>query len=518
MQKVPALSLLLRNPALSGLALGLGLGFLACSADPAVSAAVPAADAGSNVTPPPSPASDAGAAPVETGPFAPQPDESEGLVNVSADLDALLEKGTLKTACAQYRGGKTDRRSKLRCGKAMFFYESFGTLGVPAVIVKFMAKNFPDELGIGFSKLGLVPDPTSEDSLPLGFGPTTKINGTIDALAFTCASCHFAQLPDGRYAVGAPNHRYDYGKHILAITIAPGLGMGTGNPADHDPLAVTAVKPIVDRLSGSLKLKAEFGLGLVGLLGAPQPTLSKEVESWYASWRTGTMDFMIAPLPVDDDVHVVSKIIGLWGVARPEEAATSGMSSSLLGWSGSTKGLDEFIKGFAALGGVGNLPTDEETSPLIEYIYSLRAPSNPAPPPADLVATGQKLYAEKQCASCHDGPRGSGKRAYTFDEIGTDSELSRWADADRDGKPCCNTDVVPAVLTGGVKSPRLVGMWALERFLHNGSLSSLEQLFCLDDGRPSVGTAPMRSDGHAFTCNDLTSPEKRALIAYLRAH
>ena len=158
-------------------------------------------------------------------PFAPQPDESEGLTNVSADLNAVLENGQLAGACDRYKAGATDRKTLLLCGKWQFFYEAWGTAGMPASLVTFEAKNFPAELGAGFSKLGMIPDPTSTDMLPLGLAPT-KPTGTIQNLAFTCASCHFGKLSDGRYAVGAPNHGYDYGRMILSLVVAPTVGLG----------------------------------------------------------------------------------------------------------------------------------------------------------------------------------------------------------------------------------------------------------------------------------------------------
>ncbi len=449
-------------------------------------------------------------------PFAPQPEESEGLTNVSADLDALLEHGTLAGACDRYRAGATDRKTMLLCGKWMFFYETFGTFGIPATLVKFMAGNFPAELGLGFEKLGMVRDPGSPDRLPLGIAPTTPINGNIDALAFTCASCHFARLPDGRYAVGAPNHRYDYGGHILALTVAPGVGTGLSERSAHDPGAIAKVQPVLDRLAGDSTLRNQFLLALLPLASIDMPAVSTAVEHAYSTWPTGTLDFMIAPLPLDDMAHTVSKMIGLWGIPRPAEIATSGMSSALLAWTGDAQSLDEFVRGFATLGGTAP-PTAAQMQPLLEYIYSLRAPENPTPPDPALVATGATLFASKGCLDCHAGPRGSGKRAYSFAEVGTDPAMARWADPELSGNACCNLQITPGQLTHGIKSPRMVGMWALTRFLHNGSLSSLEQLFCVDE-RPPTGSEPLRTDGHAFTCDGLGDDEKRALIAYLRAH
>lgn len=457
-------------------------------------------------------------APVVNGdPFAPQPDESEGLTNTSADLDALLEHGALAGACDRYRGGQTDRKTMLLCGKWMYFYETFGTFGVPAVLAKFMVKNFPAEIGPGFTKLGLVEDPGSADDLPLGLAPTAPINGNVEAVAFTCASCHFGQLPDGRYAVGAPNHRYDYGTHILALTVAPMVGTGLGQASAHDAAAIAKVQPVLDRLASDGALKTKFLLALAPLASISMPAMTQATEHAYATWPKGTLDFMMAPLPVDDGAHTVSKMIGLWGIPRPAEVTASGMSSAMLAWTGDALSLDEFVKGFATLGGSAP-PTDAQMRPLLEYIYSLRAPANPNPPAAALVSQGEELYASKGCKTCHQGPRGSGLKPYTFAEVGTDPAMARWADPDLSGTACCGLPIMPGQLTHGVKSPRLVGTWALGKFLHNGALSSLDELFCLGGGRPPVGSEPMRTDGHAYTCDGLTEDQKRALMAYLLAH
>jgi hypothetical protein len=447
-------------------------------------------------------------------PFAPQSDESAGLTNVSADLDALLEHGERAGACDRYRGGATDHKTLLECGKWQFFYDPFGTVGMPAPLITFMAKNFPSELGLGFSKLGMVPDPAATDHLPLGIAPTTPGNTT--SVSFTCAGCHFGRLPDGRYAVGAPNHAFDYSTLILSMTLAPTVGTGMSQASAHDAAAIAKVQPILDRLAADSNLKNQFLLTLLPLAGMSAPAMSTEVEREYASWPVGTMDFMIAPLPIDDNVHTVSKIIGLWGIPRPAEQTASGMSTALLAWTGDARSLDEFVRGFATLGGVAP-PTDDEMRPLIEYIYSLRAPANPTPPDPALVTAGAALYTSKGCITCHDGPRGSGRRAYTFTEIGTDSAMAKWADPTLSGSACCGLDIQPGQLTHGIKSPRMVGVWALGRYLHDGTLGTLDQLFCLTP-RPPVGQEPLRTDGHDFTCSNLTDDEKHALEAYLLAH
>jgi hypothetical protein len=444
-------------------------------------------------------------------PFAPQPDTSEGLTNTSADLDALLEHGALEGACDAWDLDKTNRHKKLLCGKSMFFYEGFGTIGVPQTLLEFFGNEFPTVSGTAWSGIGLVPDPNHE-GLPLGVAPGAPL-GSVPTLAFTCAACHFGPLPDGRYSVGAPNHDYDYGEHILAISL-PAKSVAPGfNAADHDAAAIEKAQPYIDALNADRGLKLRLLFDLLPLLGAQQPTFSPEIEGHYAGWLTGTMDFMMAPLPLDDGVHTVSKILSLWGLPSPQEAADNDMQNELLAWTGGAESLIEFLDGFVAIGdGAGTDWTHERLSPLQEYILSLRPPENPSPPSSSSVERGRALFSSKGCLACHDGPRGMGRQTYPFDEIGTDDAMKAWGDPELDGTFCCNFDGTP---THALKSPRLVGLWAQGRFLHNGSVGSLEELLCLSPRTPSSLQA-QGSAGHEYGC-ELSVDDRTALAAFLRS-
>ena len=454
-------------------------------------------------------------------PFAVQPDTSAGLTNTSADLNAVLENGTLAGACDRYwkDAANADRKSLLLCGKQMYFYETFGTQGVPKSFPKFLIDNFPDDVGAGFAKFGMVADPSSTDHFPLGLAPSAKFAGSLDAVAFTCASCHFAKLSDGRYSVGAPNHGYEYGKSILAMAIFPTAALS--GTSGHDPDAVVVVQPHIDKANSNIVLKAALIGTLLPLItsGGMMPNFPATAEHHYAQWKSGTMDFLMEPLPVNDNVHVVSKISALWGLPTDDEIKSSGMVNAMIGLSGNGPSLLGFAQKFISVGG-GDLAAwpDEKLQPLLEYVYSLRAPQNPSPPVATLVAQGKQLFADKGCTSCHDGPRGSGKRVYTFEEIGSDDALKYWLDPDLTGTPCCGFSLSNGdKLTHGVKSPRLVGQWALSRFLHNGSVGSLEDLFCVGGARGKVTDQAFGDRGHNLTCDGLSSDEKTALIAFLKS-
>ncbi|MCA9774980.1 MAG: hypothetical protein KC466_21350, partial [Myxococcales bacterium] len=130
----------------------------------------------------------------------------------------------------------------------------------------------------------------------------------------------------------------------------------------------------------------------------------------------------------------------------------------------------------------------------------------------------RRLFDAKGCLACHGGARGASKRFYGYDEIGTEDAMMRWMDADLDGTPCCGIDLGPGeFITHGIKAPRLVGLWAQKRFLHNGSVDSLEDLFCRNGPRPTIADGPFSDRGHRFTCDGLTDGEKDALVAYLEA-
>jgi hypothetical protein len=454
-----------------------------------------------------------------SNPFAPQPDTSEGLTNVSPDLGALLERGALKDACAAWQSEPTNRRAKLLCGKAMFFYEGFGTAGFPKSFVTWLISSFPDEVGPGFEKLGLIADPSSAERLPLGFAPG-KPFGTakVETAAFTCASCHFARLPDGRYAVGAPNHGFRYGATNLMVSLLPSFAIPGADAGAHDPAALAVIRPLRDRMAQDPAINVALVAAALPLLGSTPPTFSAENEHHYASWRTGTMDFFIQPLEFDDGVHTISKIPALWGIPDERELAREGLGSVMISWTGGTVSLLNFARSFVSLGGGDRVAwPDARFEPLLDYLTSLRAPLDPAPPPAPSIERGSALFASRGCLGCHDGPRGSGRKLYDYAEIGTDDALKRYTDPDLDGTPCCGITFEPGdIVSHELKSPRLVGLWTMTRLLHNGALDSLEQLLCLE-ARPGTTETAYGSQGHTFGC-DAPEEERRAIVDYLRAH
>ena len=208
--------------------------------------------------------------------------------------------------------------------------------------------------------------------------------------------------------------------------------------------------------------------------------------------------------------------VSIMGIPSPDERAEAGMEHALLGHTSNTRSLANFAMQFVTLGG------GDETAWTTEKmshggIYSqFGGPVGPKRDP-ETVTRGARLYQESGCMSCHQGPRGSGLRLFSFEDIGTDDALKYWMDPTGTGSGMSGVDMGEDTVTNALKSPRLVGLWTMDRFLHNGSVESLEDLLCLDDGRPSVEGYGYGAHGHMYGC-DLAPADKMDLIHYLNAH
>ena len=433
-----------------------------------------------------------------------------GLTNTSFVLEEVLEYGALEDACDLYYQFPNDEDLRLRCGKAMFFYEGFGGLGIPQPLLDFVSTKFPDELGPAFSEYGMIPDPYSEEGRPIGYGMGSPM-GSVDTLAYSCASCHFGQLPDGRYSVGMSNNQYAAGKQFLSLMLLPQSVMPGFDDAEHDSDALDIIEPLREKLWNSPLLFAQMGWNLLPLLWESDmsaASITRDVEEAYASWKTGTMDVFIPPLPIDDETHIVSKIPTIWSIPNEREQQEFDMDSAMLSWNGGSPSLDHFVGGFLALGDSESWSI-EDVEPLLAYLETLKAPSTLESLEEVQVNTGRELF-NNECLTCHQGYQGSSIELYSFDEIGTDDQMKYILDPELDGVSVSGVDASP---THQIKAPRLTGVWAKERLLHNGSVESLEELFCMEgprtDSRPIFGNV-----GHTYGC-DWSETEKINIIEFL---
>jgi hypothetical protein len=442
-------------------------------------------------------------------------------VDQSKSLDAVLENGTLGGACDRYRENPDSRNLMLKCGKYMFFYESFDTPGVPLPLLQTLMNNLPEHVGTGFERLGYIKDPYSTEQLPLGFGKSFSY-GTVEARAFTCAACHFAQAADGTYVVGLGNHQLDYGMTLLNMMIVPMVASGIESADKYDAEVIAKIQPELDWIAANGKAPAILADMITvgqGMAGSPSPLgeVLAETPRLWTLWQPGVLDFFTSPFP-EDEYHIPIRIPSLWEIPTPEEVGQLHLPHAMLSAAGGGDSMWSFIQGFITTSRGETRWSDDDVRPIVEYIYSLQHPQNPQSADTGQVSDGRRVFENAGCGGCHNGKSFGGSRIFGFEEIGTDATLKHFSDPDLDGVLCCDLELLgDSELTHGLKAPHLSGIWAHRVFLHNGSVTSLEELLCYDGPRPAAsGEQGMSNGGHEFGC-DLPAADKDALLAFLRS-
>jgi cytochrome c peroxidase len=143
---------------------------------------------------------------------------------------------------------------------------------------------------------------------------------------------------------------------------------------------------------------------------------------------------------------------------------------------------------------------------LMAFVISIEAPENEAPR-GDPEKRGEEIFREQKCHDCHSGPSYTSGRVIDWKMIGTDPERIR------NGFP------------KGYKVPSLLRLDLARLYLHDGSLTALEQLFDpsrLDRSYTPPGIPPERQTrgagvpGHEFGMR-LAPEEREALVAFLKS-
>jgi hypothetical protein len=459
----------------------------------------------------------------EPPPFPPEtPVEPSPLTDQSLSLAAVLEHGSLsRSDCDRYFGGQTDRETELRCGKWMYFYSHIEVPGLPAGFVDLLRSDAPGTFGRSLEKLGLFRDPYSADGLPVGLvsGPAMALG--VPTYTMTCGACHLSKVADGRFVVGSPNQDFEFGKLTLLTSGLPEVTFGK----TFSPEVERVLRPVADELFRNpfnrLRVMGEL-LRLLPNVLLTQPTAPDDAaKQALALLPPGVMDPFAAP-GLEDGVAAPVRISPLWGI-DPDAMEKAGSShGAMLTAAGGTPDLMHIMLTSAAITAqirkvdVSSEHTPQKMAPLIAYILSLRPPASEKPLDAGLVQEGHRLFYEQQCVGCHNGPGFAGTEVFDPRDLGTDANIADLLDPGHTGRALHDV-VAPDELTRGIRARRLSGVWSLSRLLHNGSLDSLAELFCLDGPRKdNVRGSGHGTAGHAVTC-DLARDDKLALIAFLES-
>ena len=166
---------------------------------------------------------------------------------------------------------------------------------------------------------------------------------------------------------------------------------------------------------------------------------------------------------------------------------------------------------------------DEALYALALYIYSLEPPPNPNKTNARS-ASGAKIFEREGCGGCHTPPLYTNNRLTPALGFHPAKEHFQFLDI---MPMSVKTDPGLALKTrkgtGYYKVPSLKGLWYRGRYLHDGSLTTLEEMFdpgrLKDDYVPSgfmpVGVKSRAVNGHEFGLK-LKQEDRSALIAFLR--
>lgn len=361
----------------------------------------------------------------------------------------------------------------------------------------------------GFARSGV--NPRSDGSLhDLRWIPTST--GLTLGLA-NCASCHIRDMPDGSSLAGAPGNQV--GSPINRFKIGLWGASAIELPGDTPALSVWrswSVPWIKDDIHESIRRMQPQQFGpLFGSAAGP---------GMFPRWN-GSAYY---PTKIPDLIGVKErKYIDHTATHQHRSPGDLMRYAALVTYSdssdfGSYRILTDEQRRIASRA------TDEALYALAVYIYSLQPPPNPNTANPNVPA-GQKIFQREGCAACHTPPLYTNNKLTLAQGFTPPPEHFKSLDIMR---VSVGTDPNLALKTrkgtGYYKVPSLKGVWYRGRYLHDGSLTTLEEMFnparLQPDFVPSGFMPPGQKagavPGHTFGLK-LTENERAALLAFLRS-
>jgi mono/diheme cytochrome c family protein len=368
-------------------------------------------------------------------------------------------------------------------------------------------------------------DQTALEALSTGPLPDGTINGlrwvpTRDgvALGFTnCSACHLLFLPDNSQVPGASSF-------AIPNTFRNGLG-GAIRAAERTLPGETPFS-----FSGPIGSAAYQAYGVPWIADPADERLREITQAEYNSWIAagirggGVARFngsILYPTKIPDLIGIKDrKYIDHTGTHRHSGIGDLMRYAALVSFAEAV----DFAGQRMILPDTERFRTrlpDEALYALALYVYSLQPPPNPNPFDAQAEA-GQGLFRRERCGRCHTPP------LYTNNKLTLAQGFSPPADAAEDIlHVSVGTDPGLALKTrkgtGYYKVPSLKGVWYRGRYLHDGAVGSLEEMFDpgrLQDDHVRGGFAPVGATSGAVPGHEyglaLTPEERAQLIAFLR--
>ena len=454
--------------------------------------------------------------------------------DIGPTLLSVMEKEKLKDACKDYFKSPNEINERL-CGKSIFFnLETKTDLGIPNQMLEQVKKTFPED----FSQVGFYGDPTNPKEVfgvvkvkPLYPEKLKELLSLNNIRQISCAGCHVGQMPDGRWSVGYPNYNLNVGK--LNSLFAFPLWLADENKDDpnrwlpelsdkfkkmrslafKNPLKSWML--IVSSLPGRLKLSRFF----YRFLEQDPPSLGDQRSYLYG--RPGVYN-AASPIISFGEREFYTTPPQIWDLDHKDPS-----DEAYLGTITSVDNLEDFIKhayAYTTLTSKYALKDSKQDyiRPLASYLRSLKTPKYLGKIDHFRAKKGKQLFKTK-CFSCHDGRNGASKIRYSVETVKSPKEIdSIFKDYLTPSQQ--STKLMTALqesspfdpITFGIKARRLNGIWSKKSIMTNGSITSLDHLFCLKGKERVLSRRPAQTENvHADLCN-LENTEKLELKEYLK--
>jgi len=365
--------------------------------------------------------------------------------------------------------------------------------------------------------------PLTEDGIMPFFRLVVREKGKVEIGRFACGMCHTRVQEDGTLIKGAQgNYPFDRERALL--------------------------EPMLLRFQQGLNPDEAIGQDQRVLFGAPWITHAS--QAWLDSLTVE--QFVSAALAIPPGVlarhgaHLLHpiRIPDLRGVKDRRYLDATGLMrhrsiGDLMRYAAFNENADlltRFDDFIPALGRhEGPLPpldslgfdrfTDAQLFALARYLYSLEPLPNPHRYDEATLARGTHVFIEEGCVTCHTPPFFTNNELTPVDGFTPPEDHFETFDL---FDLSMETDPSLALYTrrgtGYYKIPGLRGLWYREALLHDGSLTTLEELFdprrleedFVPSGFKGAGVEARAVPGHPFGL-ELSDEDKAALIAYLKA-
>ncbi|NBO38720.1 hypothetical protein EBU99_09065 [bacterium] len=470
-------------------------------------------------------------------------------VDVASSLVEILEYDSIQPACASYwemldeldnpRSGSNPKRLReveVKCGKWLFLnWETSGKMPLPEILFDAIERSWPERVGKDFEKLGFLPNPSDPAKRPLGIARSTTRYTGMPSVNVTCAACHVGQLPDGRYAVGAPNTQLHLSEFNL-MSYYPLYAAMHNNQREQLPTEIQSyykelARTERRRVGGGdhgidwsnmvfkySKLLHWLGIGPKGLPDAKFVVMppERDLKSWLAG-RPGVFNPGAPMLTLQvQDVPNLS-IPQLWGISGYESDYMAGRVAPL-GQTTKYASLEKFVSSaFVYAFQDLSLVRPRHVRPLVAYLRQLKGPVSGEIQNPDLVQQGAHLF-KQSCATCHDGAAGESTQLFAANAVGTHPSLANPRENYIATTPIAKliddlsrelaAELQPQPI--GIRSRRLRGIWARSNLMIDGSVADLSDLFCLKEKRLRTASP------HQDLCDTFAISERESLLAYLK--